>query len=375
MAGDTVNRGSSPPARIFRWGVASLVEEPMPLFAARAAHLEGLGFTDIWVPDERLLRNVYVSLATVAGATTQVGMGPAVTNPYTRHPAHTAAAIATIDELSGGRARLALGAGGGLDSYGIARTRPVATLRESIEVIHRLLSNERVSFEGQIFSLKETHIDFDVRPVPVYLAGRGPQILKLAGQVADGAIIGGFATEPGIRYAQDLINSGVEKAGRTPEEVDRMAWLYISVSDDRAAARTAVSKMVLASLITSRPILDKLGILIPESLRNHLDRTGWRYPRETPEQASALLPDHVVDAFAVHGTPADCVAQLQAVRRAGIDHVSFVLFPARGDTLNHVAERIATEVVPPLLGRTTAEHDVRKPEEQKRHVREHAPGD
>lgn len=350
MVNDVANPESSTTPRAFRWGVASLVEEPMPSFATRAAQLEQLGFSDIWVPDERLLRNVYVSLATLAGATSRVGMGPAVTNPYTRHPAHTAAAIATIDELSGGRASLALGAGGGLESYGLSRTRPVATLRESIEVIHRLLEGGRVSFDGEIFTLKNTGIDFDVRPVPIYLAGRGPQILTLAGEVADGAIIGGFATESGLRYAHDLIDRGVEKAGRRQEDVDRMAWLYISVSEDRIAARTAVSKMVLASLITSRPILDKLGIEIPKALRDHLDSTGWRYPQETPEEASALLPDHIIDAFSVHGTPADCIEQLQGVRRAGIDHASFVLFPAAGDTLNRLAERIAVDVVAPLLG-------------------------
>lgn len=338
--------------RPFRWGVAALVQEPMPVFAERAARFEHLGFHDIWVPDERLLRNVYVSLATLANATTRVGIGPAVTNPYTRHPAITAAAIATIDELSGGRASLALGPGGGLDSYGIGRTRPVRTLRESIDVIRGLLSNERVSFEGDVFTLNDTRVDFEVsRPVPIYLAGRGPQILKLAGEVADGVIIGGFATESGIGYAQRLVENGIEQAGRRSEDVDRMAWLYISVSDDRQAARTAVSKMVLASLITSRPILDQLGIEVPTELRKHLDRMGWRYPSETPDEASRLLPDYIVDAFSVHGTPQDCIDKLQAIRGAGIDHVSFVLFPTPGNSLDQLAERIAAEVVAPMLGR------------------------
>jgi 5,10-methylenetetrahydromethanopterin reductase len=323
----------------------------MPLFAERAARLEHLGFSDIWVPDERLLRNVYVSLATIANATSRVGIGPAVTNPYTRHPAHTAAAIATIDELSGGRASLGLGAGGGLDAYGIPRTRPVGTLREAIQIMHRLLAGEKTTFDGEVFSLRDAGIDFEVRrPVPIYLAARGPQILRLAGEVADGAIIGGFATAAGIRYAQEMIDRGVEKAGRKPEDVDRMAWLYISVSDDRVAARTAVSKMVLASLITSRPILDTLGIEVPQRLRDHLDATGWRYPQETAEEASALLPDHIIDAFSIHGTPADCIAQLHAIRQAGIDHVSFVLFPPSGDTLDQLAERIAVSVVSPELG-------------------------
>ena len=318
----------------------------MGTLARRAAELEALGYNDIWVPDERLLRNVYVSLTTIANATTRVGIGPAVTNPYTRHPAHTAAAIATIDELSGGRATLALGAGGGLDAYGIERSNPVGTLREAIKVIGGLLDGEKLTFDGEIFALRGTQIDFPVlRRVPIYLAARGPRILSLAGEVADGVIIGGFATEGGLRYANEAIDRGIEKAGRQPSDVDRMSWLYISVSDDPAAARVAVSKMVLASLITSRPILDRIGLEIPSGLREHLDSTGWKYPTQTPLEASALLPDHIVDAFAIHGTAEQCRARLEAVRDAGIDHVSFVLFPAAGDDLAGLATRIAREVV------------------------------
>jgi 5,10-methylenetetrahydromethanopterin reductase len=157
-----------------RVGVASLVEHPMPELAQRAGALEELGYDDIWVPDERLMRNVYVSLAAVAGATTHVGLGTAVTNPYTRHPTLTAASIATIDELSGGRATLAMGAGGGLGAYGIERRSPVQALREATDIIRRLTSGETVTWQGELFRLNGAHLDFPaLRRVPVYLAARG----------------------------------------------------------------------------------------------------------------------------------------------------------------------------------------------------------
>jgi 5,10-methylenetetrahydromethanopterin reductase len=332
--------------RPLRWGVASLIEHPMPELAARAREYEALGYSDIWVPDERLLRNVYVSLATIASATTRIGLGPAVTNPYTRHPAHTAAAIATIDELSGGRATLAFGAGGGLDAYGIKRANPVQTLREAVQISQLLTRGETASYQGEVFSLGATQLDFTpVRPVPVYLAARGPKILQLAGEVADGAILGGFAQPDGLRYAMDMVDRGIERAGRDPGDVDVMSWLYVSVDDDPAAARTAVSKMVLASLITSRPILDRIGIELPSALRDRLDAQGWRYPRETPEEAAALLPDHIVDAFALHGTPAQVRKRLDVIRDCGINHVAFVLFPPSGNSTEALARRIALEIV------------------------------
>src|SRR6185437_7553298 len=235
-----------------RVGVASLVEHPMPVLAERATALESYGFDDIWVPDERLLRNVYVSLTTIAGATQRVTIGPAVTNPYTRHPATTAAAIATIDELSGGRAALGIGAGGGLAAYGIDRRSPVQALREMIEIVRRLTSGETVTFSGEHFRLNGTQLDFaPIRTVPIYVAGRGPRILQLGGELADGVIMGGFAQPGGIQYGQRQIEQGLERSGRSWADIDAMSWLYVSAAPDRQAARVAVSKIVLASLITS----------------------------------------------------------------------------------------------------------------------------
>lgn len=340
--------------RPLQWGVASLVEYPMAEMADRARTYEDLGYSRIWVPDERLLRNVYVSLATIAGATQRIGMGPGVTNPYTRHPAHTAAAIATIDELSGGRATLAYGAGGGLDAYGIARVNPVGHIREAVQISKLLFRGETVSFDGTHFTLKNTQLDFaPLRDVPVYIAGRGPKVLELAGEVADGAIIGGFADDRGLSYAFDHIGRGIERAGRSPDDVDLMAWLYVAVDDDPVAARVAVAKMVLASLITSREALPRMGIELPAALREHLDADGWRYPRLSGAEAAALLPDDLLDAFALHGTPADVRAKLQRVRGLGIDHVTFVLFPTPGQTAPDLARRIADEVVSPLSSHHT----------------------
>jgi 5,10-methylenetetrahydromethanopterin reductase len=322
----------------------------MAQLAEQARALEDLGYAEIWLPDERLLRNVYVALATVAGATSHIGLGTAVTNPYTRNPALTAAAIATIDELSGGRARLGLGAGGGLGAYGIDRARPVRALRETTEIVRRLTSNQRVHFDGQLFSLRDTQLDFPaIRSVPVYLAARGPKILELAGEIADGVIIGGFADARGLGYAQSMVERGLKKSGRDSDGIDRISWLYVSAAADRQKARLAVSRIVLASLVTSRPILDQLDIDLPRELIEHLDSTGWAFPRETPAEASALLPDHVLDAFAVYGTPDDCIARIEHIRASGLNHVCFVLFPPEGDTLMDLATRLATEVVAHLM--------------------------
>lgn len=321
----------------------------MPALAAQAAELERLGYDQIWVPDERLLRNVYVSLATIAGATSRIGIATGVTNPYTRHPALTAAAIATVDELSGGRATLGLGAGAGLDAFGIDRASPARALREAVEIVRELTAGRRVERGPEAMFPVTASLDFaPPRQVPVYLAARGPRILRLAGEVADGVVIGGLARPAGIRYARDQVDAGLAAAGRPPGAVDVVSWLYICADDDPERARLAVAKIVLVSLVSSRPILDRLGISLPGPLRDHLDRTGWAFPRETPEQAAALLPDDLLDTFAIFGTPADCLRRLTEIRSCGIDHLTFVVFAPPGSTVDEVAARLAVDVIPHL---------------------------
>ena len=231
----------------------------------------------------------------MAAGTQRSRIGPSVTNPYTRHPALTAAAIATVDELSGGRAVLALGAGGGLEQFGIDRVNPVGALREAIQIIRGLTAGEKVDFAGRHFTVNGAQLGFDWRrQIPVYIAARGPRILELAGEVADGVIIGGFAQPAGLKYALDRVVAGLDRAGRGWADIDVVAWLYTCVSDDREAARRAVSRMVMASVITSRTILDQLGIVLPAELADRVAQRSLdlRGGRDAGRRAAAARGGH-----------------------------------------------------------------------------------
>lgn len=329
------------------FGFAALVDVPMTEFAARARLIETLGFDYFWIPDERLLRNVYVALSTAATHTDAIQIGTAVTNPYTRNPAITAAAAATIDELSAGRTVLGLGAGGGLEAYGITRESPVGHLRETIEITRRLTRGDTGSYVGDHFSLHSTQLDFEsLRQIPIYVAARGPKILELAGEVADGAIIGGFAHADGVTFAKDRIARGLSRSGRTWNDISTVAWTFISVSEDRAAARLAVSRMVLAAMLSSRPILDDIGVDLPPQLRQHLDRHDWSFS-QIPN-AAEMLTDEIINAFSVHGTPDECTQRLDGLRQFGIDQISFVALPAEGLSVEETASLIAERIIPEI---------------------------
>jgi 5,10-methylenetetrahydromethanopterin reductase len=328
------------------FGIASLADTPAAELAGRAGRLEAAGFDQLWLADERLLRNVYVGLAAMAAGTHRSRIGPSVTNPYTRHPALTAAAIATVDELSGGRAVLALGAGGGLEQFGIDRVNPVGALREATEIIRGLTAGQKVDFAGRHFTVNGAQLNFPGRQIPVYLAARGPRILELAGEVADGVIIGGFAQPAGLGYALDRVASGLDRAGRGWADIDVVAWLYTCVSDDREAARRAVSRMVMASVITSRTILDQLGIVLPDELADRVASGRWTYAEDEMLAAARLLPEEVIEAFAVYGTAQECVRRLREIRSCGARQLAFVVLPGAGMTWDEVAMRIAREVLP-----------------------------
>src|SRR5207245_1462661 len=175
-----------------------------------------------------------------------------------------------------GRLSLGFGAGGGLGHYGVDRSRPAVAVREAVNVTRALLNGKPVTFDGLYVRMHEARLDFPAaRQIPIYIAARGPKLLELAGEIADGAIIGGFASRQGIEHAKTAIGRGLSRAGRTWDDIDLVAWLYTSTADDPAAARRAVSRLVTTSLVTSRPILETIGVRIPAPLRDCLAASGW----------------------------------------------------------------------------------------------------
>src|ERR671930_2187522 len=113
--------------------------------AALAQLAERTGYDFLWIADERFFREVYASLTLCALRTKRVRLGPCVTDPYSRHPALTAMAIATLDEIAEGRVALGIGAGvSGLRELGIDGSRSATAIREAIELIRRLLAGETV---------------------------------------------------------------------------------------------------------------------------------------------------------------------------------------------------------------------------------------
>lgn len=342
-------------AAAVRFSVALPLDAPVDVIGERARVAEQLGFDRVWLPDERLRRSVYVALTACALRTESVGLGVGVTNPYTRHPAVTAASIASIEELRPGNVVLGLGAGGELSHLGLSPQRPRAAVRESIETIRRLTGVSSDEHDRETAPVGH-RLEFGERPIPIYVASRGPRLLELAGALADGVIIGGYATLAGFRYAMRQAEAGINSAGRRPSDVRRVAWLYTSLDPEPERARVAVRPIVLASMITSRDVLEEIGVQLPKRLRMELDSKGWKLSRQELVEASAQLDETTVTAFSLAGDAAECAERLAALVAAeGIDEVAFVCFPPTGTSVIELATRITSDLVPAALAALSKE--------------------
>ena len=157
-----------------RTALLLLPSRPARALAALAARAEELGYDDLWLADERFFRDVYACLATCALATRRIRLATGVTDPYSRHPALTAMALATLDELSGGRAVLGIGAGvSGFRELGVDASRSAVAIREAVELIRRLLAGDTVTAKGEVIAFHEGGPDLRRIPARGGLPGGG----------------------------------------------------------------------------------------------------------------------------------------------------------------------------------------------------------
>jgi 5,10-methylenetetrahydromethanopterin reductase len=334
-----------------RFGVLLNAEHEHAALMDHARLIEELGFGTLWYADERFYREPYVGLAACAVVTERLRLGTGVTDPFTRHPALTAAAIASLDELSHGRAVLGLGAGiSGYHNLGITLERPAKRLREAIHILRGLLAGERVTYDGETLSIRNGALKFEPyrTDVPIVLAGDGPRVLQLAGEVADAAMVAHCASPRILASKLQSVRQGQARANRTtpPGVVVR---LDMTLAPD---SRTALdfAKLRIGRVLWSRypDRLDYLadhGLRLPDELDRRLANAGpfpiGMFDLEAFRQFADVIPDEFVRLTALAGSPTDVAHQLDALFEAGATEImAFPLLPP-GATLPDVLQLYA----------------------------------
>ena len=191
---------------------------------------EDSGFSHLTFIDQpNLTLDVHALMTIAALNTRRIQIGHGVADPYTFHPWVIANATATVDELSGGRAFIGIGAGG---SWGkVMNATPTRDLRDSVQFIRKYMSGEEAEFKGS-----RMRSEWIRKPVPIYIACRGPRACRLAGELGDGA----FFTDAhpiGVGWKIEQIKKGALKAGRDPSEIDIAIRTTIYVAESKEAAR------------------------------------------------------------------------------------------------------------------------------------------
>jgi alkanesulfonate monooxygenase SsuD/methylene tetrahydromethanopterin reductase-like flavin-dependent oxidoreductase (luciferase family) len=227
-----------------RISFAIFPNHPVSVLLDAIEDADRLGFHGVYVADETYHRDPFVLLGAAAARTSRIRFAPDVTHVILRDPTLIVQAMATLDELTNGRAELIYSIGNiaMLDQYGIdwRAGRQLARLREAHEVMRRFLDEGAIDFQGQFY--RYTGLFTSARPVqermPILIGAiRGPRSFELAGEISSGMHYGMAHGRDAIRYAVDHVRIGAERAGRDWRTLDLAAWSLTCVAYDRDAAR------------------------------------------------------------------------------------------------------------------------------------------
>ena len=291
-----------------KFGIEFVPQIPLKELVRLVKIAEDVGFEYAWITDHYNNKNVYETLALIAAETETIKMGPGVTNPYVRSPAISASAIATIDEISEGRATFGIGPGdkATFDALGIEWTKPVSTIKAAIADINTLLAGEKTEGGAALGGVKAVQ-----EHIPIYMGAQGPKMLETAGEIADGVLIN--ASNPkDYEAAMPMIKKGLEAAGEKTFDVG--AYTATSIGTDSDAAKNA-AKIVVAFIAAGSPppVIERHGL--PEGFNTQM---GDFLAQGNFGGAIGAVTEEALDAFSVCGTPDEFIPKIEGLAEMGV---------------------------------------------------------
>lgn len=283
---------------------------------------ENAGF-DYGVMSESAGRDAMVILAKAAQETERIKLGTNILPIYTRTPWLSAASALTLNEVADGRFEI-LGLGSSYKArveawFGESFEKPARRMREYVEVIKEILAEGETSYSGDVFRINDypdiTKLSNAPRDIKIYLGVTGPVMRRLAGRVADGAILNSLSTPEFIRESRELIRQGATDAGRNPAEIDLACSIVFSASEDRHEAMEAAKRGLLFYIIYPEfdPIVQTTTLM---SRVQELRDAYWGGDRQ---RAHDMIDEELLEPFVVFGTPDECRKKLQEYVDAGVD--------------------------------------------------------
>jgi len=298
-------------------------------------YAESRGFEAVWQAESRLVRDAIVPMAAYAAVTERLKVGSGVINNWTRNIGLLAATFLTLDDLAPGRIICGIGAWWDplAHNVGIERRKPLVAMRETVEVLRRLLHMERVTFHGEFHHVDGIELDVvhgrrEPRHVPIYIGATGLKMMELTGEIADGVVLN-YCVPP--EYNQEALESlqiGAKRAGRRWEELDRPQLVVCSVDLDREKALDTTREL-LTQYLAQQPHIAHASGVAPEIVAQIQSILGWPATHEQIRQAKHLVPDELILRITASGTPDEARAKVDEYRRSGA--TCPILYPVGGD--------------------------------------------
>ena len=288
-----------------------------------ARYAESKGFEAVWQAESRLVRDAIVPMAAFAATTTKLKVGSGVINNWTRNIGLLAATFLTLDDLAPNRIICGIGAWWDplAKNVGVERRKPLLAMRETIEVMRRLLRMENVTFHGEFHHV--TGIELDVvhgrrepRHVPIYIGATGDQMMELTGEIADGAVLNYCVPPEYNDKALELLDKGAKRAGRRVEDLDRPQLVVCAVDNDRKKAIEA-AKVLLTQYLAQQPHIAKASGVSEDIVKKVQSVLGWPATIEQVHQAMQYVPDEFVLKISATGTPDEARAKVREYIKRG----------------------------------------------------------
>ncbi len=349
-----------------RIGVMQLTMEPLDEMLASARVMDEAGMDTIWLAEaypwwrkhQMEARSSTVVSALIARETARLTVGWGIISPYTRHPVQVAMDARVVQEAAG-PGRFIIGFGTSKIFLNNAKlggppkvTKPLAHMRDSVEIVRGILGGDRFEYDGKVFSADIPALSGEAHAprwdVPVYVAGTAPMMQQLGGELGDGLLTPSITTPAYVRYTRGNIVEGAAKTGRDPDGVDLGCTIVASIhADDRDIGRDGareIAGMYLANKVQN--IQGSADVLLDLA---ELEQDEIRPVAEAMEQggrlaAKAKVTDALLDKCKpIAGTPSDCITAIEEYRDAGCTHIMLELW---GDDRHEQIRLFGDKVLP-----------------------------
>ncbi len=298
-------------------------------------YAEEKGFEAVWQAESRLVRDAIVPMAAYAAVTERIDIGSGVINNWTRNIGLLAATFLTLDDLAPDRIICGIGAWWDplAKNVGIDRRKPLTAMRETVEVLRRLLNMERVTFHGEFHHVDGIELDVvhgrrEPRNVRIMIGATGPKMMEMTGEIADGAVLN-YCVPPNYNDdALEQLEAGAKKAGRTLEDIDRPQLVVCSVDHDHDKA-IDYTRELLTQYLAQQPHIAKASGVSMDVVEEIQSILGWPATHEQIQAAKHLVPEELIHKITASGTPDEARKKVQEY----IDHGATcpILYPVGGD--------------------------------------------